>query len=50
MHPGRIPAVLDAGASGVAGITLFQSSVDFGLRASQNRLEFRWHMSNPVGC
>jgi thiamine-phosphate pyrophosphorylase len=41
MRPGRIPPVLDAGASGVAGITLFQSNVDFSRQPRQNRLEFR---------
>jgi thiamine-phosphate pyrophosphorylase len=41
IRPGRIPALLDAGAAGVAGISIFQRDIDFGAQTSQNRLEFR---------
>jgi thiamine-phosphate pyrophosphorylase len=41
IRPGCIPALLDAGAAGIAGISIFQRNIDFSARKKENRLVFR---------
>jgi thiamine-phosphate pyrophosphorylase len=41
IRPGCIPALLDAGAAGIAGISIFQRNIDFRAQKKENRLEFR---------